>query len=118
MELWDALQGLEPRWSGPWHEDELESLPASPGLFCVCACEGRGGDGEFRVVQPIYIGGSVNVRQAVQEGQRLEHWRRFAGQGRQLCFGFMSAPPSGLDRMGNAMIAYYRPPANASAAVL
>jgi hypothetical protein len=112
MVLMDALADLEPRWSGPWPEDELDELPAAPGLYCVCECAPDDSRLGWRATRPLFIGESQNVRQAVQDSSARHAWRDLVKGGHAICFGFKAAPPTKLDLMQSAMIAYYRPPGN------
>ncbi len=112
MVLVDALNDLEPRWSGPWHEHELDELPQAPGLYCVCECTPDDSRQGWRVNRPLFIGESHNVRQAVLDSDGWHEWRDLAQDGHGICFCYKSAPPAKLDVMQSAMIAYSRPPGN------
>ena len=112
MVLMDALNDLEPRWSGPWHEHELDQLPEAPGLYCVCECAPDDSRPGWRATRPLFIGESGNVRRAVLDSDKWSAWRYLVRQGHGLCFGYQSAPPAKLELMQSAMIAYYRPLGN------
>jgi hypothetical protein len=112
MVLMEALSDLEPRWSGPWHENELDQLPEAPGVYCVCEYAPEDSRQGLSAIRPLFIGESENVRQAVMGSENWADWREWAQNGRGVCFGYQSAPPAKLELMQSAMIAYYRPPGN------
>lgn len=112
MGLMAALAELEPDWSGPWHEHQVHELPARPGLYCVCECAAADDPSGWRLLRPLYIGESANVREAVISSGRWDRWRALLRPGHGLCFGYLSAAPARLALMEGAMIAYYRPPGN------
>jgi len=112
MVIMNALADLEPRWSGPWHENELSELPQAPGVYCVCECAPDDSREGWRAIRPLFIGESANVRQTMLASDQWNHWRSLAAKGHGLCVGYQSAPPARLEIMQGAMIAYYRPPGN------
>ena len=114
MVVQDALAELAPRWSGPWHEHELEGLPEAPGLYCVCECAPDDSRQGWRITRPLFIGKAANARQALLESDQWDRWRALARQGHGLCFGFRALAPAGQEAARGALVAYYRPPGNAA----
>jgi len=112
MDMLAALKELEPQWKGPWHEDELREVPASPGVFCVCACLPDDSRQGWRLLRPVYIGVAQDVRQRVMDSEDWDSWRELAGPGHQLCIGYLPAPPGRQAMLQGAMVAYYRPLGN------
>lgn len=110
-----AFRSYTLRFGRYWHEDDIDCLPASSGIYCVYACTyNYNADLHRRLISVsklLYIGESGNIRKRVKEHEGWDEWRSELQHGQNLCFNAAHIAAA-WERAEAAMIYALEPPCN------
>ena len=100
-------------FGGYWREPNVSGLPASSGIYCVCACTHNTAAGTVSLNRLLYIGEAENVRDRVQGHEKWPEWRHELRLGEEICVSAaLIAGIAERQRAEAAEIFKHKPPCN------
>jgi hypothetical protein len=96
-------------FDGYWRERYKAGVPDDPGVYLVYVCQYDQSTERVSLKKLIYIGEAANARERIEGHDKWSDWRKYVGEGQQICFSF--APITSPDReRGEAALVYHHKP--------
>lgn len=99
-------------FQGYWLEANKSGIPAESGIYCVYACTYNSNSDTVSLRELIYVGESHNVRERIDDHERLPDWKRRLHPGETICYSFAEIGSVDRNRAEAAVIYHHKPPCN------
>lgn len=99
-------------FDGYWREVNKGNVPTESGIYCVYACTFNQAEKTVSIRELVYIGESDNVKERLDNHERLHDWKKRLKVGETLCYSVAEIGNVDRVRAEAAMIYQHKPPCN------
>lgn len=107
-----AAENFDLEFDGYWTEKTKGAMPCVGGVYCVYEGSYEREKEGVEIRRLIYIGESNDVKESVSYYKNWDRWRRYVGNGNDLCFSIASVESSFRKHVKAALVFQHKPPLN------
>lgn len=97
---------------GYWREENISGIPSHSGVYFVYTCTYNKSERTVSLQKLIYIGESGDVNDRLASHEKWPDWRKYLGDGEEICISTCPVPSASRNRVEAAYIFKHKPPVN------